>query len=119
MISQYQNLMLYTALCSAAVIAILLLARLLGPHKKTRTKQQPFECGTESESVAENQRFSAKYYLVAVLFVIFDAEVLFTYPWAISFKDSHEVLAISLFLGTLLIGFIYALRKGILDWNKR
>lgn len=116
---QYQNLMLYTALCSSAVIAILILARLLGPHKKTRTKQQPFECGTESESVAENQRFSAKYYLVAVLFVIFDAEVLFTYPWAVSFKDTKEFVAIALFLGTLFISFVYALRKGILDWNKR
>jgi NADH-quinone oxidoreductase subunit A len=91
---------------------------LLGPNRKTQVKQDSFECGIESKGNARAP-FNIKYFLVAILFVLFDVEVIFMYPWAVNFRDFGmtgflEMLA---FIGILLVGFFYIIKKGALKWE--
>lgn len=100
------------------VVFTMILTHLIGPKRKTADKLIPFESGIESIGNAR-QRFSIKYFLVAILFVLFDVEVIFMYPWAVNFREFglNGLLEMFLFMGTLLLGFIYVLKKGALDWD--
>ncbi len=103
------------------VCVSLLASWLLGPKVKTSNKVEAFEAGIESVGNARMQ-FSIKYFLVATLFVLFDVEVIFLYPWAVNFIEFSngglkEFWAMLLFLSTLLIGFFYVIKKGALDWE--
>lgn len=94
---------------------------LLGPKVTTKHKLETFESGIESVGNARMQ-FSIKYFLVATLFVLFDVEVIFFYPWAVNFKEFAEAgingfLKMLLFMAPLLIGFFYVIKKGALDWE--
>ncbi len=90
--------------------------------RRTRTKDIPYECGMLPEGEG-NTRLSVKFYLVALLFVLFDIEVVFMYPWAVNYKEmlkSNAVLALGgmvSFLGILFIGYVYALKKKAFDWK--
>lgn len=90
----------------------------LGPKRKTKDKLTPFESGIE---VIGNARtpISIKYFLVAILFVLFDVEVIFMYPWAVNFKalGSTGMIEMFIFMATLLAGFIYVIKKGALNWD--
>ncbi|GAB3938188.1 NADH-quinone oxidoreductase subunit A [Mucilaginibacter myungsuensis] len=90
----------------------------LGPKRKTADKLTPFESGIE---VVGNARtpFSIKYFLVAILFVLFDVEVIFMYPWAVNFREMGftGLIEMFIFMATLLAGFIYILKKKALDWD--
>ncbi len=100
------------------VLTTIFVTHLLGPKRKSEIKLDTFECGIESK---ENARlpFSIKYFLIAILFVLFDIEVIFMYPWAVSFLKLGMVgfLEMLLFLALLLIGFIYIIRKVALKWE--
>ena len=91
-----------------------------GKRRRVRSirKEENFECGIE---VKGNARFpfSVKYFLIAILFVLFDVEVIFFYPWAVNFKDLHWTgfIEMMMFIGFFLVGFYYILRKGALDWS--
>jgi len=104
------------------VLTSVIASWLLGPKVKTKHKLESFESGIESVGNARMQ-FSIKYFLVATLFVLFDVEVIFFYPWAVNFKDFAVQMGINgflkmlLFMSTLLIGFIYVVKKGALDWE--
>lgn len=104
------------------VITSLLGSWLLGPKISTKNKLDVFESGIYSVGNARMQ-FSIKYFLVATLFVLFDVEVIFLYPWAVNFKDfaaeigMNGFLQMLLFMSTLLIGFIYVIKKGALEWD--
>lgn len=91
----------------------------LGPKRNSKTKNESFECGIESEGDA---RFpiSVKYFLVAILFVLFDVEVVFFYPYAVNFLDMgwEGFYAVLIFVAFFLCGFYYVIKKGVLDWNK-
>ncbi len=91
---------------------------LLGPRRNTKAKLEPFESGIESVGNARIP-FSIKYFLVAILFVMFDVEVIFMYPWAVNFKALGQIgfIEMFLFIGTLLIGFVYIIKKGALKWE--
>jgi NADH-quinone oxidoreductase subunit A len=91
---------------------------LLGPKRKTKTKMEAFECGIESVGNARIP-FSIKYFLVAILFVLFDVEVIFMYPWAILFRELGMAGFISMlvFISLLLVGFLYIIKKGALKWE--
>ena len=91
---------------------------LLGPKRKTKIKQDVFECGIEAQGNARAP-FSIKYFLVAILFVLFDVEVIFMYPWAVNFKELGIVgfIEMLLFITFFLIGFYYILKKGALKWE--
>jgi NADH-quinone oxidoreductase subunit A len=91
---------------------------LLGPNRKTKIKLDAFECGIEQKGNARLP-FNIKYFLVAILFVLFDVEVIFMYPWAVNFKTLGITgfVEMILFIGFLLVGFFYLLKKGALKWE--
>ena len=97
----------------------MLLTHWLGPHRKTKIKLESFECGIEAQGNARLP-FNIKYFLVAILFVLFDVEVIFMYPWAVNFKELGMAgfVEMILFIGFLLVGFFYLLKKGALKWEE-
>jgi NADH-quinone oxidoreductase subunit A len=108
-----------TFLLAAAVCLVLLsLSRFVGPRRPTPVKVQPFECGMEHMDDAHSQ-LSIKFSVIAMLFIIFDIEVAFLYPWAVRFRQLGltGLLAIMVFLLILTVGFVYAWRRGALEWN--
>ncbi|HZX58884.1 MAG TPA: NADH-quinone oxidoreductase subunit A [Mucilaginibacter sp.] len=100
------------------VVIVMYFTHKLGPRRNTKDKLTPFESGIE---VIGNARtpMSIKYFLVAILFVLFDVEVIFMYPWAVNFKElkTEGMIEMFIFMGTLLLGFIYVIKKGALDWD--
>ncbi|MBP3943490.1 NADH-quinone oxidoreductase subunit A [Sphingobacteriaceae bacterium WQ 2009] len=99
-------------------IGTILITHLIGPKVRSEKKLSAFESGIPVIGNAR-QPFSIKYFLVAILFVIFDIEVIFMYPWAVNFRDFgvQGLLEMFLFMGMLLLGFIYILKKKALDWD--
>ena len=100
------------------VVTTMVATHFLGPKRKSKLKLETFECGIESHGNARIP-FSIKYFLVAILFVLFDVEVIFMYPWAVNFKTLGVtgLLEMLLFIGLLLTGFFYIIRKGALKWE--
>ncbi len=103
----------------AFIVATMVATHTLGPKRHSKKKDDAFECGIESIGDARTP-ISVKYFLVAILFVLFDIEIVFMYPWAVNFKQLswngfYEMLV---FMGLLLVGFLYVLKKGILKWEK-
>jgi NADH-quinone oxidoreductase subunit A len=101
--------------------AILLLTTLLGRGIPNKRKGQPFECGVPGYGSARN-RYSVRFYLVAILFLLFDVEGIFFYPWAIVFKkylaiNSFILMEMGFFALILLVGYFYVIRKGALEWE--
>lgn len=96
----------------------MVVTHILGPKKTTENKLDPFECGIEVHGNARIP-FSIKYFLVAILFVLFDVEVIFMYPWAVNFKELGLLgfVEMLMFMGFLLVGFVYIIKKGALKWE--
>lgn len=101
------------------VVTTMLASHWLGPKRKTKIKLESFECGVESEGNARLP-FAIKYFLVAILFVLFDIEVIFMYPWAVNFKELGMlgVIEVFTFIVLLLVGFYYMLSKKALKWEE-
>lgn len=100
---------------------ILVISYLLGAGVPNRRKNQPFECGVPGIG-AEKHRFSVRFYLVAILFLLFDVEAIFFFPWAVVYKkyltiNSFILWEMGVFVAILLIGYYYVLRKGALEWE--
>lgn len=125
------NLMDYLPIGVMFIVAMgfaasqVLVTQLVGPKKRTATKLMPYECGKDPVGSARD-RFSIKFYNVAVIFLLFDIEVLFMIPFAVAFKELFKINAsygtiafveIMFFIATLVIGLIYAWKKGTFDWN--
>ena len=100
------------------VLIVMAATHFLGPKRASAIKLETFECGIESQGNSR-QPFSVKYFLIAILFVLFDVEVIFMYPWAVNFKDMGMTgfIEMLVFLGLLGLGFIYIIRKGALKWE--
>ncbi len=115
----YLPILIQLAFSIGFVVLALFLSQLLGPKKKTKQKLEVFECGIESQGDA---RFpvSVKYFLSAILFVLFDVEVVFFYPYAVNFKAMgwEGFLAVLSFVGFFMAGFIYVWKKGALEWER-
>ncbi len=96
----------------------IVLSALLGPRRPTSEKLSPYECGVEPVGTARD-RFSVKFYLVAMLFIIFDMEIVFLYPWAVVYKQLRVfgLASMGTFLLILLVGFFYVWKKGGLEWD--
>ena len=90
----------------------------MGPKRKTKTKLETFECGIDVQGNARTP-FSIKYFLVAILFVLFDVEVIFMYPWAVNFRKLGVLGIIEMFtfISIFLVGFFYIIKKGALKWE--
>lgn len=99
-------------------LVVVFLVPKLGPKLHSKKKDQNFECGIESDGDA---RFgvSVRYFVVAILFVLFDVEVIFFYPYAVNFQELqlNGLLAVLLFVGFFITGFIYIIKKGVLEWD--
>jgi NADH-quinone oxidoreductase subunit A len=91
---------------------------ILGPHRPYSEKEAPYECGFDAFEDAR-MKFDVRYYLVAILFIIFDLEIAFLFPWAVVFSELgwYGFTVMSIFLGILVVGFIYEWQKGALEWE--
>jgi len=94
------------------------LSRLLGVHRPDAEKLSPYECGFEAFEDAR-MKFDVRYYLVAILFILFDLEIAFLFPWAIVLQEIGRFgfMAMMVFLGILVVGFVYEWKKGALEWE--
>ena len=120
MISQYLPILFQLMLAVGFAATLLVLTHLLGPRRSNPVKLSPFECGVDILDQAHH-RFSVKFYLVAMLFILFDIEAIFFYPWAVLFRESLPqglflLAEMATFVGVLLVGFIYIWKKGVLEW---
>jgi len=118
----FQNYIPVLILLGAVVLLagiMLGLSYLLGPRRPTREKLAPYECGIVPTTDAR-QRFSVKFYMVAMVFILFDVEVVFLYPWAVIFHELRMFGFIEMLLFLLLVlpGFVYLWKKGVLDWTR-
>lgn len=126
--SEVQPLDPYIPLAISIVVAVVFslvfvgLSKWFGPHRPTATKESLYECGMPSLQPA-HQRFSVKFYLVAVLFILFDLEAVFVYPWAVNFRSlvttdaAFVITEMFVFLGVLALGWFYCLKRGALQWD--
>jgi NADH-quinone oxidoreductase subunit A len=112
---------MFLLLTVAALIALLFYtgATVLGPKNPTPDKMKPYECGSES-SGGNHLKLSVKFYLTAILFVVFDIEAVFIYPWAVHFKTLGWTGLISMFsfLAVVIVALVYCVKKGALEWEK-
>ncbi|NOT76312.1 MAG: NADH-quinone oxidoreductase subunit A [Cyclobacteriaceae bacterium] len=115
---QYAPIALMFLFAAGFVGVTMVATHLLGPKRNTKIKLEAFECGIEAKGNARIP-FSIKYFLVAILFVLFDVEVIFMYPWAVNFNDLGVTgfVEMILFISSMLIGFFYILKKGALTWE--
>ncbi len=123
---QYYPLLLYAAALAGFVGLNLVLAYVAGPRKRTSVKEMPYESGMDPIGDAR-QPFDVKFYIVAILFLVFDVELLFLYPWATSAYTGTDGIPVELrgtvfavmlvFMATLVIAYIYAWRKGVFRWR--
>ena len=118
MTSPYLALFIITVIAIGFVGHMLGLAIVLGPRRHSEMKDDPFECGTIG-SGSPSDRLSVKFYLVAMIFILFDIEIVFMYPWAVRLHDLgwFGFWTMMSFLGVLTIGLVYVWRRGVLDWN--
>ncbi len=114
----YVPVLMQTVFAAGFVATMLGLSHIVGPKRKSKIKDENFECGIQSYGNARIP-FSVKYFVIAILFVLFDVEVIFLYPWAVNFRALGYVglYKMFLFMGMLLIGFFYIIKKGALEWE--
>ena len=118
MLQNYIPVLIFIGVAVGLGVLILALSRVLGPHRPDPEKNSPYECGFEPFEDAR-MKFDVRYYLVAILFIIFDLEIAFLFPWAVALNDigMFGFLSMMLFLGILVVGFIYEWKKGALEWE--
>ncbi|MGF7160064.1 NADH-quinone oxidoreductase subunit A [Rhodoligotrophos appendicifer] len=118
LVQNYLPIVIFMGLCLAIGLALMLSAFIIAVRKPDPEKVSPYECGFEPFDDAR-MKFDVRFYLVAILFIIFDLEVTFLFPWAITLRENGVVgfWSMMVFLGVLTIGFIYEWRKGALEWD--
>jgi len=123
----YLPILLMFIVAAGFAVGNVLLSQFVGQRNRTRTKLMPYECGKDPVGSAR-ERFSVKFYLIAMIFILFDIEVIFLVPWAAVYKTlagqnpalrSFAYLEMMIFIGLLFIGYIYIVKKGAFDWGER
>ena len=123
MIHEYLPVLLHILVAIGFAVSALLVSVLLGKTgRRNRVKDTAYECGMVPQGEAQ-PRFSVKFYLVAMLFILFDLEIVFMYPWAVVYRESiveSKTILWSMlsFVTILMVGYVYALKKGVFDWKK-
>ena len=114
------SILLLTALGLAFAVGSIVASRFLAPRKRTPEKDAPYECGMPPVGDAR-ERHSVKFYLVAMIFLLFDIEVAFLYPWAMAIRDLQWIgfVQVLVFFLILVAGYVYVWKQGVLDWNRR
>lgn len=121
MLSQYLWILLTIAVAGALVGGMLLANALFGPKRDSEVKRQPFECGTD-QLTSPRQRFSIKYYVIAIAFIVFDIEVVFLYPWAVIYRSTPGMMGLLfvemlIFVAILMLGLLYMYKRKALKWE--
>ena len=118
MLENYFPILLFILVGLAVGVGPLVLGKLVSPHKPDAAKNSPYECVFEAFEDAR-MKFDVRYYLVAILFILFDLEIAFLFPWAVVIQEIglSGFIAMMFFLGVLVIGFIYEWMKGALEWD--
>ncbi len=121
MLSEYLPVVVLGALALLFAAGSLSASALLRPHHPTPAKLSPYECGIEPERLPKGERFSVKFYVVAMLFIIFDIETIFLFPWAIGFRKLglFGLVEMAIFIGLVFVAYVYVWRQGGLDWHRR
>ena len=116
--ADYIPILMQMGLAIGFVAATIAISNMLGPKRKSVNKDKNFECGVESIGNARIP-FSVKYFLVAILFVLFDVEVIFMYPWAVNFRGMgvEGLVKMGIFMVLLVVGFFYVIKKKGLEWE--
>jgi NADH-quinone oxidoreductase subunit A len=121
----YLPIVLMFIVAGGFAVGNVLLSQLVGQRKRTKTKLMPYECGKDPVGSAR-ERFSVKFYLIAMIFILFDIEVIFLVPWAAVYRSlaaqgmrSFVYLEMMLFVGLLFVGYIYVVKKGAFDWGEK
>lgn len=126
-LAAYFPILLMFVVAAGFAVSQVGLSSFMGQKKRTRTKLMPYECGKDPVGSAR-ERFSVKFYLIAMLFILFDIEVIFLVPWAVVFKDFAAAggafrnliyAEMMVFVALLLVGYVYVLKKGVFEWNER
>ena len=118
MLAEYLPILIFLAVAGALGTLLLALGFLFGPSRPDPEKLSPYECGFEAFEDAR-MRFDVRYYLVAILFILFDLEIAFLFPWAVALDSIgfFGFMAMMIFLAVLVVGFVYEWMKGALDWQ--
>ena len=118
MLAEYLPTLLFLIVATGIGVALIVIGNVLGPKRPTAEKLSPYECGFEAFEDSHMQ-FDVRYYLFAILFIVFDLEIAFIFPWALVFRDLgvFGLVEMGVFLVLLLTGFIYAWKKGALEWE--
>ena len=126
-LSDYLPILLMFIVAAGFAVGNILLSQFVGQRKRTKTKLMPYECGKDPVGSAR-ERFSVKFYLIAMIFILFDIEVIFLVPWAVVYKSLAAqaadmrlfvYLEMMVFILLLLAGYIYVVKKGAFDWGER
>jgi len=118
MLIEYLSILIYIAIAVAFAIFVVVASYLLGQRKPGPIKESPYECGMTTVGPTF-RRMPIKYYIIAMLFLLFDIEVVFLYPWAVIFKEMKifAFVSMAVFIGILIIAYIYIWKKGALEWE--
>ncbi len=119
MLSEYLPILLLFILSAGFALAAVSASAVIGPQRPNPTKLAAYECGNEPLANVKGVRFSIQFYMVAMMFLIFDVETVFLYPWAVVFRELgyFGLAQMGVFLGILLIAFIYEIGRGGLEWD--
>src|ERR1700687_4098549 len=118
MLENYLPVLMFLGVAAGFGVVLLVVGFLLGPRRPDPEKLSPYECGFEAFEDSR-MKFDVRYYLVAILFIIFDLEIAFLFPWAVSLADIGllGLLSMLVFLAILVVGFLYEWKKGALEWD--
>jgi NADH-quinone oxidoreductase subunit A len=117
-LSDYLPVVVLAALALLFAVGSLAASAMLRPSRPTPAKLSPYECGIEPERLPKGERFSVKFYVVAMLFIIFDIETIFLFPWAVSFRQLglFGLVEMAVFIALVFVAYVYVWRSGGLDW---
>jgi NADH-quinone oxidoreductase subunit A len=121
---EYIPILIVFVFVAGFAVTNIVLSHLVGKRKDTRAKLMPYECGMDPVGSA-HQRFSVKFYLIAMLFILFDIEAVFLLPWAVVFRTMSQTLSrpfiffeMMIFIAVLLVGYVYVWKKGLFEWTR-
>ncbi len=121
---EYIPILIVFVFVAGFAVTNIVLSHVVGKRKDTRAKLMPYECGMDPVGSA-HQRFSVKFYLIAMLFILFDIEAIFLLPWAVVFRSLSSAISkpfvffeMMIFVAVLLVGYVYVWKKGLFEWNR-
>ena len=120
MLSTYLPILVLAILALVFAVASLTASSTLRPHRPTPVKLSAYECGNDPVRLPGGERFSVKFYVVAMLFIIFDIETIFLFPWAVTFRQLglFGLIEMAIFIGLVFVAYVYIWKKGGLDWQR-